>query len=188
MALFKIEDYPVEPPGGDEHGGLPQHLKCRGEWQPRLHHFETGAERVTMECQCCFRRNPQRMYGRKRAMAEFKLTAIDIEFLPHTNQAAQDRHNRLISQHWERRRQERKAERLNKSSPWWNWYSGYLASPQWSARRLAVLTRDGGKCRGCGKPATQIHHLTYYNVGREPLEDLVAACDRCHEAVHARAA
>lgn len=71
----------------------------------------------------------------------------------------------------------------------WKLYAEYLASPEWAARRHAVLDRDGDRCqlkhRGCTRKATQVHHLTYANVGNEPLEDLVSICVHCHEIVTA---
>jgi hypothetical protein len=68
---------------------------------------------------------------------------------------------------------------------WQAWYSAYLLTPEWRARRAKVLKRAGGVCEGClGRPATQVHHLTYERVGREMLFDLVAICDDCHGAIH----
>lgn len=68
---------------------------------------------------------------------------------------------------------------------WWSGYNQYLKSPEWAARREKVLNRAGGMCEGClERRATQVHHLTYKHVGREPLFDLVAICDECHDMVH----
>jgi 5-methylcytosine-specific restriction endonuclease McrA len=68
---------------------------------------------------------------------------------------------------------------------WWKDYNAYLLTPDWRARRLAVLRRANGTCEGCGQQAaTQVHHLTYERIGCEMLFDLVALCDACHHALH----
>lgn len=56
-------------------------------------------------------------------------------------------------------------------------YYRYLASPEWGAKRAAVLSRDGYTCQMCFRSrATQVHHLNYERVGDELLEDLVSVC------------
>jgi hypothetical protein len=67
-------------------------------------------------------------------------------------------------------------------------YAVYLKSDDWNEKRLAVLARDGYKCRarfpGCLGRASQAHHLTYDRIYDEPLFDLVAVCSRCHAHLH----
>lgn len=61
-------------------------------------------------------------------------------------------------------------------------YKKYLASREWALKREAVRKRSGNKCERCGlNPQEAVHHLTYTNVGNEPLEDLQAVCNPCHE-------
>jgi hypothetical protein len=49
------------------------------------------------------------------------------------------------------------------------------------------MERDGDICQSCGVAvATQVHHLTYKHIFEEPLFDLVAICDECHEMVSRR--
>ena len=62
-------------------------------------------------------------------------------------------------------------------------YENYKKSPAWHRKRDAVIQRDGGQCV-CGAQATEMHHKTYSNIGREPLSDLVMLCKKCHERVH----
>ena len=62
-------------------------------------------------------------------------------------------------------------------------YKNYLESPAWKVKRDKVIERDGGQCV-CGTQATEVHHKTYNNIGKEPLSDLVALCKECHERVH----
>lgn len=64
-------------------------------------------------------------------------------------------------------------------------YHAYLQTPEWRARREAVMGRERGRCQGClVRDATQVHHLTYAHVGAELLFELVALCDACHERTH----
>jgi hypothetical protein len=77
-------------------------------------------------------------------------------------------------------------EKFN-SAAWWEEYTKYLSSPEWKSKRARVLIRDEYRCtakrNGCTKHATEVHHLTYANVGNEPLEDLTSVCRNCHEQI-----
>lgn len=85
----------------------------------------------------------------------------------------------------ERAWESRKAEN---DRAWWAWYSAYLLTPKWRARRELVMQRARGICEGCGfMAATQVHHRTYDHVGDEFLFELVAICDACHGRLHAEA-
>lgn len=69
------------------------------------------------------------------------------------------------------------------------WYAEYLKSPEWLAKRGAVLNRCARTCEGCGKnPATVVHHMTYQNAGNEFLFELVGLCRACHDRYHGKAA
>lgn len=74
--------------------------------------------------------------------------------------------------------------RLDTAAEFWSEYTEYLKSKEWQARREKVLRRDSYICQAClERRATQVHHLSYKHRGREPLFDLVAVCDECHEAI-----
>lgn len=62
-------------------------------------------------------------------------------------------------------------------------YKEYLDSPAWEMKRDKVIERDGDQCV-CGAQATEVHHKTYNNIGKEPLSDLVALCQECHQREH----
>lgn len=80
-------------------------------------------------------------------------------------------------------RRKRRAEQRREQ--WFAEYNQYLQSDEWATRREKVMKRAGGVCEGCRENrATQVHHLTYDNVGRELLFELVAICDDCHEIAH----
>jgi 5-methylcytosine-specific restriction endonuclease McrA len=76
-------------------------------------------------------------------------------------------------------------EQAQKDGEWWDQYNEHLASEKWQALRQLVFKRDQGICQGCyAAAATQVHHLTYKNVGDEFLWELIAICDECHERYH----
>jgi 5-methylcytosine-specific restriction endonuclease McrA len=88
-------------------------------------------------------------------------------------------------QEYERQRVERERLRVEENARWQSWYADYLRSPQWRAIRQKVLRRANGACEGCGDAvATQVHHITYKNVGNEFLWELRAICDDCHDRCH----
>ena len=65
------------------------------------------------------------------------------------------------------------------------WYASYLASEAWKEKRRLVLIRDRHRCQSCGvRKATEIHHLTYRNLTREFLFELIALCSECHARFH----
>ncbi len=63
-------------------------------------------------------------------------------------------------------------------------YQRYLCTPEWFARRNAVMERSNGRCERCGKKAAHVHHLTYIRKYNELLTDLQAVCEQCHESIH----
>jgi hypothetical protein len=66
-------------------------------------------------------------------------------------------------------------------------YRAYMRSPAWRRRRARVLRRAGRRCRGCGGPAKDVHHLWYGTpLGSEPDRALAPLCEACHARVHGR--
>ena len=66
-------------------------------------------------------------------------------------------------------------------------YSDLLKDPRWQKKRLAILERDGWKCRACGDGEETLHvHHCYYEASREPWDypdkSLVVLCESCHES------
>jgi len=48
-----------------------------------------------------------------------------------------------------------------------------------------VFERANGLCEGCAEhTARHVHHKTYEHVCNEFLWELVAVCERCHQAIH----
>jgi 5-methylcytosine-specific restriction endonuclease McrA len=115
-----------------------------------------------------------------------KATVPDFAALPEYDAPLRQRWLDRANNAYADRRAAYEAALARHNADWWAWYDRYLASPQWAAKRSAVLVRDRGLCCGCGtRRATQVHHLTYARVWREMLFDLVSVCDSCHAIVHA---
>ena len=64
-------------------------------------------------------------------------------------------------------------------------YYEYIKSPEWKAKARQRWILDRGQCAFChtGKNL-QCHHITYENLGSEPMDDLVTLCEKCHAEVH----
>lgn len=98
--------------------------------------------------------------------------------------------DKTIKDRWWRARSERASElyeknRREEKEEFDRWYQDYLTTPEWRAKRDAVLKRAGFVCEGClANRATEVHHLTYVRVGHEMLFDLVAVCEDCHRQIH----
>lgn len=86
-------------------------------------------------------------------------------------------------------------------------YHVYLKSPEWNIKRESCAKQSNYTCERCGyqsriwKTASQIgysfesvrhqvmsefdvHHITYYSIGRESLDDLLFLCKSCHKTHH----
>lgn len=64
-------------------------------------------------------------------------------------------------------------------------YSDKLKDPRWQKKRLEILERDGWSCVYCYDPQStlHVHHLAYYGDPWDtPSDQLVTACERCHES------
>ena len=85
----------------------------------------------------------------------------------------------------ESRAEARQAARANELAEFRVWYGEYQKSAEWAAMRAKVMQRAKGLCEGClSRPAVDVHHLTYDNVGQEFAYQLVALCRPCHERAH----
>lgn len=72
-----------------------------------------------------------------------------------------------------------------RDATWPELYRDYLRSHEWAMLRAKVMRRAQHCCEGCGDTRpTEVHHLTYENVTREFLFELVALCTECHERLH----
>lgn len=64
-------------------------------------------------------------------------------------------------------------------------YKEYIKSTAWYQKKLARLKKDKYTCQKCGDTEfLEVHHLTYDNLGDEPMEDLITVCRDCHQKIH----
>ena len=66
-------------------------------------------------------------------------------------------------------------------------YKHLLNRPEWKARRLQIIERDGGKCTSCGSESNlHVHHISYSALvpWESPSSELTTLCRRCHRLVH----
>ena len=64
------------------------------------------------------------------------------------------------------------------------WNDPYWIDLKYQAKRRAQrLSRS--RCEFCWlRPISDLHHRTYERDGNELLDDVMAVCRRCHEAIH----
>lgn len=64
-------------------------------------------------------------------------------------------------------------------------YADYMKSEEWKWTRAERIKKDGYKCSMCGSAKNLcVHHITYENLGDEPLDDLITLCAKCHKKIH----
>ena len=64
-------------------------------------------------------------------------------------------------------------------------YHNYLQTPRWLKLREGVLAANNYKCIDCKGVASEVHHLSYDNLGAfEELNDLIPLCSACHKRYH----
>lgn len=71
-------------------------------------------------------------------------------------------------------------------------YTQYIKSEEWEAKKEARKKIDGYRCVCCGrsedhtKRGLQVHHVTYERLGHENVyTDLCTVCGSCHKKIHA---
>lgn len=67
-------------------------------------------------------------------------------------------------------------------------YAARLKSQGWRTFSARLHSHGGHLCHMCGsRDKIQCHHMRYYSLGTpREWQDIVLACDRCHDAYHAR--
>jgi 5-methylcytosine-specific restriction endonuclease McrA len=56
----------------------------------------------------------------------------------------------------------------------------------WLMLRSLVAVRDKHRCRACGAPAKDVHHVKFRSAGgTDRLENLALLCRCCHAELHA---
>lgn len=66
-------------------------------------------------------------------------------------------------------------------------YPDYLLTPEWEARRKAMLKNAGYRCMVCNQDGvSNVHHRTYQRRGFEHPSDLIVLCEDCHILFHGK--
>lgn len=67
-------------------------------------------------------------------------------------------------------------------------YRYYLTSYEWKELKKKRYNLDKGICQDCNtlveKHLSECHHLSYTNLYKESMEDLVTVCKSCHKDIH----
>jgi len=64
-------------------------------------------------------------------------------------------------------------------------YAEYIESSEWKARMIQYKAAAGWKCIQCESTTNLTgHHLTYINLGNEPINDIEILCWDCHKGRH----
>lgn len=63
-----------------------------------------------------------------------------------------------------------------------------MPRPEWEWTRAQILSRDGRRCRQCGKAGRlEVHHVKHLqDGGTNSPENLTTLCRDCHIRAHAR--
>ena len=64
-------------------------------------------------------------------------------------------------------------------------YAGYLKSEHWKGFKVKALDYYEHKCQKCGSSRRlNVHHLNYYRLQHELMEDVTVLCWYCHNKEH----
>ena len=167
---MSITRYHVPPPPRGTTGPEPEHICDPGVAELRRMETDGGSVQYKLQCTVCGKPG--------NAIAHDKLTKAQRENAPPYNRSLRD-------QFYQEQVRQRRQRRMAGTDAWLEWYTQYLKSDVWRDKRHLVHRRAGGRCEACGvATSTNVHHLTYANVGAEPLFDLVAVCQSCHDEIH----
>lgn len=89
-----------------------------------------------------------------------------------------------------KRKNKSKSSKLNKLG--YPTYSAYLESDHWKDKKKSFYnSRYASKkkgipvCLNCNNPKDlNLHHISYDNLGKEKLKDLILLCKNCHKLTH----
>lgn len=111
----------------------------------------------------------------------------DTEFDPSIQDAFWESCKNERDREWEETERALARKKVAAKAEWLRDHDTYLRTPEWRAKRRAVLERDGWVCQGCLKnEAEEVHHLTYDHHKNELLFELTSLCRACHLKVHGR--
>lgn len=113
----------------------------------------------------------------------------DYQSLPHLKKAMRDEYqnnyNRVYNLYFAKFKEFKEEKNRREVFEWKVIYETYLKSEEWRQKTALVRKRDNNICQAClSAPAQAVHHLTYQNVTKEPLFELVSVCHACHSKIH----
>ena len=162
-------------------------INCGGdhEWEYTYHYSDGGRLQLFTQCtQCGKKRNNSFLkhstidnFKEKVARGEIKKFDVNLfnKYDPWTKYRSFTTIKSLKNtKKYNDEQQNNKIERKKR-------YADYLQSDKWKAIRLKVLKRDNNLCQAClESPATDVHHITYANLGDELMFELLSVCRDCH--------
>jgi len=155
--------------------------ECR---EVRYSFAANGARQYREQCLACGELSQFLKYSHPRVMALVEPNPVDEALREAYQQAIRLEAQRRITEQHDLDTMARLRERDEQETEFWVKYNAYLKSGEWRERRRLVLQRDGYLCQACLQAeASQVHHLTYDHVFAEPLFDLRAVCQSCHERI-----
>ncbi|MEN9755858.1 MAG: hypothetical protein RL755_45 [Pseudomonadota bacterium] len=64
-------------------------------------------------------------------------------------------------------------------------YNDYIHSEKWKRQRQNRMALDNNECKLCfSKNNLRVHHITYAELGNEPMNHLLTVCKDCHNLIH----
>lgn len=128
-----------------------------------------------MQCTVC---------GQKATQALKKAHLPNLQFIPSFDEALAEGYQAQKQARYQQLVDEENQRHASKQTDWFIEYNRYLQSPEWREKRRKVLARDKYLCQAClESKATQVHHKSYDHVFHEPLFELVAVCEDCHNSL-----
>ena len=83
-----------------------------------------------------------------------------------------------------RKEQKTKQERIPKNE-WLKKVQEYRESKEWAELSQKRFLKDGLRCVKCGSTKNLVaHHLNYYRMFHEDINDLITLCGECHKKLH----
>lgn len=97
----------------------------------------------------------------------------------------QKNYDRVSNLFWHKVREFLQEKDAIKQLEWRSIYETYIKSDEWRRKTILVRKRDNNICQAClSAPAQAVHHLTYQNLTKEPLFELISVCHACHSNIH----
>lgn len=149
-------------------------------YKPSIH----GDKKATPFCSKCGRCGVARNLDKVADLSQYENTTRNaVNAMKKDHEIYKKNVKKDLESLYVQRVEKEDARRREANALWWSEYNAYLKSPEWQKKRLLVIKRDK-ECQSClSAPATQVHHLTYKHVYKEPLFELVGVCKTCHDQI-----